>query len=362
MSTLISSLSELIPLLIQSSSLSAIFPSFAFVLLNYLFIRPILSDTAVYVAFTDIEESIQAVILATVTIGLAYLLTATNRLIIGLFEGYPLIDQYPFDEYRRKHLRRFSEIRERINALDAEIKRLKQKAWSRPLRERPPLIEKQELLRAEKNLLEAEKKFLYPANERRILPTRLGNIIASAEDYPQQLFGIDTVLLWPYIVPTLAKSGYLKLVEREKATFDLLLNTTVLVAVFGLEIGYLDALSNGLTWRLLIELTLIGGATCALHCLTTRGAMGWGLTIRAAFVLHRDNLREALGLVRPESYTQERDLWERASDFYREPAEARLIGLSQGLFNYVCTDQVSVKTKKESEHKQGGKDAEKKKG
>jgi len=245
--------------------------------------------------------------------------------------------------------------------LDAEIERLDQEALSRPLPERPPLREEQEVLRAEKHLLEAEKLFMYPANKWRILPTRLGNIIASAEDYPQQLFGIDTVLLWPYIVPTLAENGYSKFVEREKAIFDLLLNTTVLVAVFGLEIGCLDALSNGLTWRLPIELTLIGGATYALCRLTTHGAMGWGLTIRAAFVLYRDKLREALGLVRPESYTQERKLWKRASEFYRgEPAEAIAIEPSQRLFNYVCADQVSVKSKEESEHKQGEKDVKKK--
>jgi hypothetical protein len=264
------------------------------------------------------------------------LLTAMNHLIIRWFEGYPLIDQFPFNKWYEKHLHRPDQIQEDIANLRAEIHRLDKEALKSPIRARPPLRRQQMALQAEIQSLAGEQFFLYPASKWRILPTRLGNIIAAAEDYPEQLFGMDTVLLWPYLVPTLAESGYSKFIEREKAIFDLLLNSTVLIGLLGLEIGFLEAVLAlaGWIWRLPLELLLFGGAVVVLYYLTSHGATGWAGTIRAAFVLYRHKLREALGLANPSSYKQERDLWILASEFYRNPADAAKIGLDPSLFNY----------------------------
>jgi hypothetical protein len=344
MSTLVSSLSELIALLVQSFNLSAVLPSFAFVLMNYLFVRPMLRNTAFYAIFADLDKSVKTIVLATVIVGLAYLLTAINLLIIRWVEGYPLIDQFPVNRCYQRHLQRARQISNDIQNLTKEIERLKKDARKRSILEREPWLQQQEAVRVVRQALVGEQLFLYPVSEWRILPTRLGNVIAAAEDYPAQLFGIDAVLLWPYLVPTLVETGYSKFIEREKAIFDLLLNSMVLVAVLGLEIGYLDAFLTGFTWRLPLELALIGGGVGVLYYLTTHGAMGWGSTIRAAFILYRHKLREALGLVKPDSYDEERKLWKRISDFYRNPAEATTIGPDPKLFDY----EVICKNDKES--------------
>jgi hypothetical protein len=333
-STIVSNLSELVALLVQSFNLSALFPSFAFALLNFLFVFPMLKDSVLSARFSTLSETVQVLVWGTFIVGTAYLLTALNNLIIRIFEGYPLIDQFPFNQRHAHHINRYSEIRTQIDELEKKIDTLEWKALMSPLTARPKIREQQGLLRAERNLLEGEKLFMYPSSRWRILPTRMGNVIAAAEDYPQQLFGIDTVLLWPFLVPILTEKGYSKFIEREKAVFDLLLNTTVLIALFGLELGYVEALTHGLTWRLVGELILLFGGAYALCALAARGAMGWGLTIRSAFVLHRHDLREALRLVSPNSYEKEVQMWEKVSRFYREPANASIRGKDLTLFDY----------------------------
>ena len=127
--------------------------------------------------------------------------------------------------------------------------------------------------------------------------------------------------------------------EREKSTFDLLLNSTVLVAVFGLEIAYLGFALQHMSPQWGLALVLIAGAVAALAYLTTDSVMGWAATLRAAFVLHRDELRESLGLRSPKSYEEEYDLWKQVSNFYRRPSEAKELAGRKPLFVYARTEK-----------------------
>jgi hypothetical protein len=40
----------------------------------------------------------------------------------------------------------------------------------------------------------------FPLNEARLKPTRLGNVLAAAEEYPRQRYEMDAVLWWPRMV------------------------------------------------------------------------------------------------------------------------------------------------------------------
>ncbi len=322
MSALIGSVSELLTLLVQSFNLSAVFPALVFMLLNYLFVFPKLKDTVLYTRFARYDQPVQILLWVVLTVGLAYFLTSVNTLIIRWFEGYPLIHQFPFDKWRRDCLRQQRRYRQRVENLTNRIAKSRADEKHIPYTQRESLWQHRETLVEQRNQLLGELLLFYPVSDWRVLPTRLGNVLAAAEDHPQRLFGIDAVTLWPYLGPVLTQTGYAKFVEREKAVFDLLLNSTVLTGAFGLVLLTADYLTVGRSVILLYEFGLVAAATAALHYFTIQGAIGWGTTIRAAYALHRKELREHLGLSEPQSYDEERALWKRASQFYREPYNA----------------------------------------
>ncbi len=333
---MVSSLSELIALLVQSFNLSALLPSFLFVLFNYVFVRPYLRELPFYQTFVSNDPALPVLILITVTVALGYLLNAANTQFVRWFEGYPLLDQYPLNQWRTGHMKRIQYLQKEIDNLEESQAELKRRAQASPTGsdERDEFWRQYSDRDAVRITLLGERLFHYPQDSRKALPTKLGNIIASAEEYPELLFGIDSVLMWPYIVPTLTKSGYAKYMEREKSIFDLLLNSTLLITVFGIEVGYLGLALQQISFQWGMALLLIAIAVGLLFYLTTDSVMGWALTFRAAFLLHRHSLSDALGLRRPVSFEDERALWKRVSQLYREPNQAQELAEGTPLFAY----------------------------
>ena len=228
--------------------------------------------------------------------------------------------------------------------------------------ERRKLRQQYDELEWQQSALVGERIFHYPESYSRVLPTKLGNIIAAAEEYPERLFGIDTVLMWPYLTPTLTKSGYAKYIENEKSIFDLLLNSTVLLALLGLEIGYFGLALQSVSWAWGFALLLIIVAVLILGYLTTDSVMGWTTTLRVAFVLHRNELRESLCVKEPKSYSEERELWKQVSEFLREPAQAERLGSQERFFAYTRapkarrTQKVPVASSPQAKEDQDGKE------
>ena len=139
MSALISSLSELIALLIQSFNLGALLPSFVFILLNYVFVRPYLKELAFYRIIGNSDPAMPVLLLAALTITLGYLLTAANTQLIRWFEGYPLWDQFPFDNWRRGHEARIRDLPGKIWQLEATMDDLNRQAKRLPIEQRAPI-------------------------------------------------------------------------------------------------------------------------------------------------------------------------------------------------------------------------------
>ena len=197
-----------------------------------------ISGTPAFTAITEFDTLLQVLIASTLIFGLAYLLNALNYTLIRALEGYPFRTQFPFDTWEQAYRNRASTVRDHIkqctNAI-SDVEGILPDVF--PRQAQAPFKEHRKALQSRKNALVIEQLYAYPINGWRILPTSLGNVIAAAEDYPQLLFGIDSVLMWPYLRPILTKSGYAKFIEREKSAFDLLMNSMVLTIVLGLEIS-----------------------------------------------------------------------------------------------------------------------------
>ncbi len=323
MSVFVKTLSDIVALFLQALRLSVVIPSFILVGLNIAFIVPLFEQTRVYELLQEHKPlfPVAVVVLFFVLLG-AYVLAVLNVPIIRFFEGYPLLPLRIGKRLRISNYRRVRYLQEQIQQLDEEVTQSDQASQDAPAR-----IRECELMR---NIFNHELCWMYPHHQTwRVLPTRLGNAIAAAEEYPGHLYGIDAVTFWHFLAPLLEKSGYASYVEKEKALLDFLLNMAVVTLVFGAELVYVDILRYQLLWALpwdklltwLSALAKLGTAVVLAFCfylMAIRGAVSWGYTIRTAFVLHKESLRQKLGLAQAEGFYEERILWRLASRFYRD--------------------------------------------
>jgi len=311
MSVVVQSLGDFFKLLIQAFNLSSIFPSLLFVILLRLYVLPLFPDSMhIYESW---DTNVELGIIAIATALLSYLLDAANLQIIRLFEGYPLRDQFPFNYIYQTQRDFVKSTWNDIKALNDMADRIMTQieAGQDDLRDLvEPILTLRSALLARMNT--------YPKDPRSVLPFKFGNIMAAAEEYPYSVFGMDAVTLWPFLIPILTENNYAQFVVRQKAVVDFLLNMTVTMAMFGGVFGIVDYHFNGPTLALFLKLgaVLLG---CSLTIfLSQQGVHSWGTTIKIAFVIFREDLRQILRLRRPLDYTDERNLWNDASSFFRD--------------------------------------------
>lgn len=152
-----------------------------------------------------------------------------------------------------------------------------------------------------------EKSLRFPA-ERDLMPTALGNVLKAAEEYPRQAYGIDALVAWPRLSLLLPNS----LLQSGAAAFDsmrFLLLICLLSSLFALLAGiYTAAAAAGAVLYLAV---LIGGLVLARasYRAATEAAVEYGLHVRAAFDLHRNDLLDQLRQPLPTTAREEQRTW-----------------------------------------------------
>ena len=158
----------------------------------------------------------------------------------------------------------------------------------------------------------------YPG-EALVLPTRLGNVIRNAEEYPREQYGISAIPLWPRLVPLIGKE-YGAALDEAKSSFDFFVNASTLAAVLA---GFVAVLSvhTGLLFQdarlaaACLALGLAAGALAhAAYIAAAGAAAAWGVQIKGAFDLYRGLLLKQLGYERTfTSREEERKVWRAVS-------------------------------------------------
>lgn len=322
MTVFVKALSDLIALLLQALRLSVLLPASVIVGLNLAFVLPLFAETRLYHTIGPDDSDFPLTIVALISVLLvAYGLSAANIPIIRFFEGFSWLDS-PLGKFKRYvNARRINHIRRLIEKLDNDSYEFSNQAdQTQDKAIADKLNRKAHWCEFERNVLNANLVLRYPQNQPwRVLPTRLGNVIAAAEEYPGHLYGIDAVTFWPFLVPILTEEGYAPFVEREKATLDFLLNMAVVTLAFGAELVYVDwLLSQVHIVSVALKLLLTGTIAFCFYLLAIQGALSWGYTIRTSFVFYRHRLRKRLGLRQPTGFHNEYSMWGRASRFYRD--------------------------------------------
>jgi hypothetical protein len=273
----INALKDAIKSLAQSLQVSTIFPAGVFVLVNAYFIIPVFCPNL------DCTTPQAVTIAISLTLMLSYIFYAFNFPLIRLFEGYR------FDFFLPTCLA--EKITQDLTISQAERRKGKLK---------------------QKKLHELHRDF---PSEDRLSPTKIGNVIAAFEEYPQTHYGMDSIALWPRLVPVLEDKKFLDYVVQEKAVFDFLLNTCVVTAMLGVELTYRAMFLWQFPYAFFIFV-----ATCIACIAFYEGAYiaarQWGTVVRVAFDRHRYDLAQSLHLKPAHTFSEEWDRWEKISQFF----------------------------------------------
>ena len=140
-------------------------------------------------------------------------------------------------------------------------------------------------------------------------PTRLGNMVATAAEYPWIVYAMDGVLWWPQLSPSLP-SSVSDALDGAQARLMGLLNLSLVFAVFACEAVVVLGLV-GHQWPAAFGVAIVGGVLARLGYL---GAVSQALEvttqIRAAFTLYRHAILTQMGLDIPDTLAEERALWQ----------------------------------------------------
>jgi hypothetical protein len=148
----------------------------------------------------------------------------------------------------------------------------------------------------------------YPQDETALRPTRLGNTLAAAAEYPWTIYAMDGLLWWSHLTPVLP-SYVSDALDGPQSRLLGLLNLSL---VFGVLAG-----------EAVVVLGLVGQQwTAAFGVAVGSGVLAWlgyqaaisqalevTSQIRVAFNLYRQEILKQMGLAVPDSVAAERALW-----------------------------------------------------
>ncbi len=302
-------ITETIKQVIQSLQIRFLFPAIVFVVVN-VFLFPDFGIDSKFGDNLSITFSVISIIL------LSYLFSAFNGLIIRLAEGYELSENWIYLTKKIFQQNKFNKLNEQIdkhveiiNEIGSLYNALRRDHSQTDEERRVIKLEIDEIKRAvevELNDLRAYKNLCF--HDKKIFPTNIGNTIAAFEDYPKTRYGMDSVYLWPRMLPILKDKKFLEFVQNEKTTMDFLLNLGLVSLVVSTELLVFSQSSM-----------CVAGFFLAYVCYYAANAVAidWGTMVCSAFDLYREDLRKALYL--PEipagSLKQEKEQWERISQF-----------------------------------------------
>jgi hypothetical protein len=151
---------------------------------------------------------------------------------------------------------------------------------------------------------------MFPRDEANVQPTLLGNIFATAAEYPWRTYAMDGAFWWPRLSPLLPAS-YQDMLGGTQSPMMALLNLSAVFATLAI-LGFAVLGLAGTQWLPAIAF-LVGGAVLSRLCYraTVSQAVELGKMLRVAFDLYRYEILKQIGLDAPSDLTAERALWLR---------------------------------------------------
>lgn len=288
----------------KSLVLGTLFPVALFVVLALMFVLPIVpSEVAVLAPLQKLGTEWQLIALSLVTVVISGVLYNLNIPIIRLYEGYPWRDSWLGRRRTARHRGRYE---------SALARRSGMRTLLRALGDQHPDYDR--LRGVWRGYSEAANRE-FPQDSNLILPTRLGNVIRSFEDYSYRQYGMESITLWPRLIAKIDKE-YAAAVDAAKAGLDFSINMSFLSII--LALGLLAAglvypvpLVSGFSfWLWLVEIVGFLALGHGAYLISLGQAGSWGELVKGTFDLYRWDLLTQLGYQhRPTTMVEERTMW-----------------------------------------------------
>jgi hypothetical protein len=272
-------------------------PAFVLLLLHLAFIYPAAQsqEKSVALRFANLSAGWQTALVAAVLLGLSYLLLTTASSTLDLLSGLRVPSSAVLRFLRRLQARQ-------VAALAAA-------AAAAPDEQRPALRWR---LAVAFPITEAG------VEEQLLRPTALGNAFAATQTRVRERYGIELAALWAHAEKStkVKDAPGLTVVKDERAGLELLGNLTLVFSLFTLE-GLVFFLLEGQPREAALTLLALLPGYVSYRAAVGK-ARSWGTAVETVLDLHRDQLRNELGLAAPTSNAlrEERAMWERASRFF----------------------------------------------
>jgi hypothetical protein len=180
---------------------------------------------------------------------------------------------------------------------------------------------------AEKRLEEKHAKdacyYTFPLDDDLLKPTRLGNVLAAAEEYSHQVYRLDAVIWWPRLAALLPESFRIQ-VDAALTPMLAVLNLSMIFTFSALIEGCLFLYQH--QWLLGVLICLIGSVLAWICYLSSiNQATVYGRFVRVAFDLYRHEVLKKMHIPIPNNPVEERLMWDLLTEwhyFYRPPWEA----------------------------------------
>lgn len=152
-----------------------------------------------------------------------------------------------------------------------------------------------------------------------VLPTRLGNVIRSFENYPERQYQIAAIPLWPRLIAKIP-GDYSAVIDDTKSRFDFLLNLATLSGLLALCLllaglaspAHTASFAGLVSW--LLQTLFFAWLALWLYRQSVERAMAWGDLVKSAFDLYRWELLRQLGYTyTPTTPAEERQVWANIS-------------------------------------------------
>jgi hypothetical protein len=185
-----------------------------------------------------------------------------------------------------------------------------------------------------------------------VLPTRLGNVMRAYERYPDVVYGIEAIALWPRLFMIIPEESRERIRESEGlfifcvnmllGSFLILITSTVMLIMSYYYQG-LAGLTNGLSWATMA--VLISAVFFAWYSwwVLPDAARQRGEQVKSTFDIYRGQLAEALGFDLPKTEAEERRMWRLVSRrMLLRVSEDRLSGYPKSLDDFREKDDSSA--------------------
>jgi hypothetical protein len=246
----------------------------------------VLPSTALHHDFTHkLSIAEQALVLASAAFGVGLVLNAVQTPLYRLLEGYARRPEWFWKWRASRQLKRRNSLRERMENADGI-----------------------------KLGLLIERVHQYPSDDAQVAPTRLGNAIRAFEVYGWDRYRLDTQTVWTEL-ESVAPEHVRNELERARVPVDFCVAALYLSALIGIGLVALGVTKSP-TWFIGTGVGL--GLAWLWYHLAVLGTGYWYATVQAMVNLGRVPLATALGLVIPDDFETEREMWDAAMEFTRE--------------------------------------------